>query len=314
MKNKFPIVWQLSVTQFSKKTLVKGVLLLEAPFAYDKKIGNARNLINVFKSYFIRVYANKTILIRMDGHSITTTTDRHGSFSIFIDSLINEIPQIRIPESDFPLRILQTYPIIFQHSESKIDVISDIDDTIIVSHSANFIKRIGTLALKAPHNRKSISPSSSLLNAFEKKGASVFYISKSESNLFGLLTSYIVHNSLPKGSLFLTPYLKLSQLLNSKKGVDYKFNNIRLIMDNNEDKKYILIGDDSQKDIDVYLRIIAAFPNRILKVYIRQTRSKISHSQQQKWEQLESSTVASHYFRNETENEVIKDIEQLLNN
>jgi len=85
-------------------------------------------------------------------------------------------------------------------------------------------------------------------------------------------------------------------------------------MDNNEDKKYILIGDDSQKDIDVYLRIIAAFPNRILKVYIRQTRSKISHSQQQKWEQLESSTVASHYFRNETENEVIKDIEQLLNN
>ena len=312
-KKHSPIVWQLSVLQLDKKTLISGVLLTKPPFSYYKQIGNIRNFINVFKSYFVGVYANKELTIIFKEHCISLKTDGHGSFSTVIDFLIDDIPEVAIPERTSPLRIVQSYPIVFPYCTGKIDVISDIDDTIIVSHSSSLFKRIATLAFKAPHNRKSIPFSSSLLNNFEKEGASVFYISKSESNLFGILTAYIHLNSLPQGKLFLTPYLKMSQLLNSKKGVDYKYNNIRLIIENEEEKKFILIGDDSQKDIEVYLRIVEEYPNRIMKVYIRQTKSTLSSSQKRSWSKLNSSTVPFLYFRDEMDQEVLNDIEQLLN-
>jgi len=308
-----PIVWQLSVLQLDKKTLVSGVLLTRAPFAYDKRISNIRNFINVLKSYFIGVYAEKELFIVSKEHRISAKTNPYGGFSVVVDSLVDDIPEIILPGSTSPLRIIQNYPIIFPYSSHTIDVISDIDDTIIVSHSSNLFKRIKTLAFKAPHKRKSISSSSSLLNAFVKNGASVIYVSKSESNLFGLLAAYIDYNALPQGCLFLTSYLKIRQLFESKKGLDYKLDNIRFILENTYQKKYILIGDDSQKDIEVFLRVVEQFPERILKVYIRQTKNTLSQSQKQKWDQLSSLRVASLLYRNESENEVIKDVQQLLN-
>jgi len=286
--------------------------LNRAPFVYDKRISNTINLVNVLKSYFISVYADKELTIAYKEHRISVRTNHYGGFSTVVDFIMDDVPELFHPASTIPLRIIQNYPIIFPYSSHTVDVISDIDDTIIVSHSSNLFKRIGTLVFRAPHKRKSIKLSSSLLNTFVKNGASVIYVSKSESNLFGLLTAYIDYNSLPQGCLILTSFLKLQQLFKSKKGVDYKLDNIRFILENTYQKKYVLIGDDSQKDIDVFLRVVEQFPERILKVYIRQTKNSLSKSQKKNWEKLKSSKVASLYYRNESETQVIKDVEQLL--
>ena len=308
------IVWQISAVHLNKSTLLSGVLLKGAPFAYDKQIGSFKNLLKVGKSYFIDVCAHQEITITTNNKSINTSTDVFGSFLIVLDFLLKDEIIIKIVPNNKPLKILQTYPVIFQNTDGPFDVISDIDDTIIVSYTADFFKRVGTLAFTAPRKRKPIDFTHNLLKEFEKQDSRVFYVSKSESNFFGTLTSFIEYNKLPKGQLILTPYLKFAQLLNPKKKHNFKINHIQLILENSGNKKFVLFGDDSQRDMEIYSEIAGKFPERILKIYIRQTKKKVLLYQKRMLEKLKSTGVRVHYFKADSDVDVVKEMEQLKNN
>ncbi len=312
--NSIPVVWQISICHLTNnRTLFRGVLLNKAPFKYDKKIGALRNLVKVIKSYFISVYANKDISITSNGETIKVTTDTHGSFQIIVEFQHNGALKIYAEGQNEPLKQLQSYPTTFHETNSAFDVISDIDDTIIVSYTADLFKRIGTLAFKTPHKRKVIEFTQKIFAEFKKLDARLFYVSKSESNLFGMLTAFIEHNNLPKGPLFLTPYLKLYQLVNPKKEVNFKIDRIRFLIKNTHNKKYVLFGDDSQGDIEIYTAIAMDFPQRILKIYIRQTKSKILLKQKRMMENLESTGVPINYFRSDDNLQVSNELTQLKN-
>ncbi len=299
-KNKnIPVVWQLTVVHFNEKTLIRGVLLKTHPSVYKTPTSWFSNLKQVIQSYFAKIDSGRPISIIADTQSILTKTDEHGGFSIIVNFLVNDI-RILVAESEQPLRIVQPYPIIFERTKSTYDVISDLDDTVLISHTADILKRIGTLAFTAPQKRKTIAFTQRILKAFSQYEARVHYVSKSEYNLFGLLSSFITHKKLPQGPLLLTPYLSFSQLLHSKKGYDFKLNQIRTILENTKDKRFILLGDDSQKDMEVYTKIINEFPEKILKVYIRQTKAKILLRQKTDWEKLTSTGVPAVYFTDET--------------
>ena len=308
---KIPVVWQLSALHINKRTLINGVLLTGIPYSYRKKQRGFRNLIKIIKSYFISTYSNKEITIRSNGETINTVTDNNGSFRIVTNSLHKGEIKINILSKDKPLRILQEYPIIIENTNSVIDVISDIDDTIIISYTADFLKRISTLLFKAPNKREVIGFTQKMFDEFKKLDARVFYVSKSESNLFGFLTAFIEHNQLPKGVLFLTPYLKFCKLINSKKGIDFKIDNIRFLIENTSPKNYVLFGDDSQRDMEIYYSITKEFPHRILKIYIRQTKAKIVLNQKRMRENLKSLGVPIKHFKSDDDLEVSDELIKL---
>ena len=312
--NSTPVVWQISICHLvNNRTLFRGVILNKAPFKYDKKINALRNLVKVIKSYFISVYANKDISMISHGKTIKATTDTHGSFQIIAEFQHIGALKIYTEGQNKSLKQLQSYPTTFRETNSAFDVISDIDDTIIVSYTADLLKRIATLAFKTPHKRKVIEFTQKMFTEFKKQDARIFYVSKSESNLFGMLTAFIELNNLPKGALFLTPYLKLFQLLNPKKEVNFKIDRIRFLIKNTGDKKYVLFGDDSQRDIEIYTAIAIDFPQRILKIYIRQTKSKILLKQKRMMENLESTGVPINYFRSDDNLHVAQEMTQLKN-
>ena len=154
--NNIPIVWQISALHLTaERTLFSGVILNNSPFTYDAKIGVIRNLIKVIKSYFIRAYANKEISITSNGSTINTNTDSHGGFQVIFGFQHNGEVKINITGLDKPLRILQTYPISFHNTNSPFDVISDIDDTIIISYTSDFFKRVGGTHSYASPKKKS---------------------------------------------------------------------------------------------------------------------------------------------------------------
>ena len=308
-----PFVWQLSVLELVDKTLISGVVVFSLPFAHDRKTGYFKNFIRSISSYFIKAYAVKVISIKFNGRSITTQTNSRGSFRVVIDEeVVNESVKINT-SSGKDIEIVQAYPIVFKKASGKIDVISDVDDTIVVSYTKNVLKRIGSILFTPPRKRKPIGFTQSLFNCFEKKKARVHYISKSESNLFAMLTSIIQHNQLPLGNLILTPYLKFAQLFNSKKGRDYKLNHITFILNHTQDKKYILIGDDSQKDMEVYATIVERFPERVLKVYIRQTKSRVKTYQKMMLDNLKATGIDYVYFNDDTALDAEAEYETLLN-
>jgi phosphatidate phosphatase APP1 len=127
-----------------------------------------------------------------------------------------------------------------------------------------------------------------------------------------MITTFIEHSGLPKGSLILTSYLKLIQLLNPKKGRNYKLDNIRFIIENSGKKLFVLLGDDSQRDMEVYTEIAKEFPQRILKVYIRQTGFKLKKRQKEMWQKLEQTGINVKYFNSDDEVNEQDEIKQLI--
>ena len=292
-----PVVWQLSIIQFHDKTLVSGVILQKKPSLYSKKVGRLKNLIKVAGSYFTPVASNLPLEIRFDKQFFQTKTSARGSFSLLLDTTQQQVPEIRLANNGAPLKIVQHYPVLMDQTSSLFDVISDIDDTILRSYSTNALRRIQTLTLTSPYKRKVIGYTRSLFEHFSTQKARVFYVSKSESNLFNLLTSYIRFNGFPEGSMFLTSYLSIFTLFRPGKGRDYKINHIRFIIRNSGDKKFYLLGDDSQRDMEIYLSAADEFPGRIANVFIRQTRSHKSKKQKKMWKQLKQHVPGAVYYR-----------------
>jgi phosphatidate phosphatase APP1 len=207
-----------------------------------------------------------------------------------------------------PLEFVQHYPVIFSDTSGPYDVISDIDDTIMVSYTADFLKRITTVAFNSAQRRRTISYTYHLFKALEKQDSRMFYVSKSESNLFGMISTFLIYHKLPKGDIFLTPYLKFNQLFSSKKGKSYKEETISFIIKNSS-KKFILVGDDSQKDMNAYTTVAMGFPDRIYKIYIRQTKRLRSKRQLEKWQELKSTGANIIYFN---KNDVFDEISLII--
>lgn len=292
-----PVIWQLSIIQFHEKTLVSGVLLKKTPSLYSRKVGRFRNLLKVGGSYFIHAVAGRKVNIRFGDKVYHTKTTGRGSFNLVLENHETQSPKITLEGNDEPLEIIQEFPVMLQKTKSRFDVISDIDDTILRSYSSDAFRRITTLALTSPYKRKVIGFTRSLFERFSTQEARVFYVSKSESNLFNLLTSYIRFNEFPEGAMFLTSYLSLLNLFNPHKGHDYKLNHIRFIIRNSGDKQFYLLGDDGQRDMEIYLAVASEFPGRIANVFIRQTRSKRSSKQVEMWEQLKQKVPEAVYYQ-----------------
>jgi phosphatidate phosphatase APP1 len=306
-------IWQLSILTLSSKTIINGVVL-KAKYPGNKKRKRIfKNLINLLNSYAKTTLKNSELTIQLNNNEFRTTTNSHGAFNIELDFTLEEKPEISILHQDENLKIIQDYPVFFRNTDANLNVISDIDDTILISHTANIIKRIGVMSLITPEKRRTIEFTQKLLTLLNRSSCNVFYISKSESNLFRILHTFIIINQLPKGILLLTPYLNFKQLLKGKKENDFKLKNIQFILENSTDKKFILLGDDTQKDMEVYTKIVKMYPSKIARIYIRQTNKNTNDRKRLLWENLKKTFSDSVYFNKNTDIDIeSKHIENLI--
>lgn len=154
--------------------------------------------------------------------------------------------------------------------------ISDIDDTFLISHSANLRKRMFVLLTENAHSRKPFdgvvrhykllaraSTTSPELNPF-------FYVSSSEWNLFDYIDEFSRKNELPRGIFLLNQLKTFKEIWKTGQNKHAtKFMRIARIMEKFPDQKFILLGDDSQEDPVIYASVAEHFPGQIRAVYLR---------------------------------------------
>ena len=292
------IVWYLSSVEFSNKTHVSGVLLKKRPSISS---GNSpfRNALMIIDSYFNTACSKRNIVVKLKNESISIKTDSQGGFQVTFDFCSDQDVAIFEETGSTSLEVIQNYPIRFKNSESAVSVISDIDDSIMVSYTKTKVRRFLTTLLKPSHQRKVIPFTQELYQIYKQNGARFFYVSKSECNLMPTLSNFIAHNGFPKGNLFLTPYLSFWKLISSSKDKNFKIKIISDIIENSPKQDFVLIGDDSQQDMEIYTKIVQTYPSNIKKVYIRQTQNKLNRKKMQRWESLKETGIDAYYFKPE---------------
>lgn len=169
--------------------------------------------------------------------------------------------------------------VLLSQIENQFGVITDIDDTLLISHSTNFRKKLKLMLFKNAKTRMPFDGVTSFYKALQKGSTGnhhnpFFYVSSSEWNLYDLLVDFCDHHGLPKGPFLLRDAkIELSKIWKAGTGNhNHKLEKIRHILQLHEEKEFILIGDSGQQDAEIYCQIARENPGLIKTIYIRDVR------------------------------------------
>lgn len=149
-----------------------------------------------------------------------------------------------------------------------ISVISDIDDT--VKHSAitsgakemfrnTFVRELGDLTIEGV---------SDWYQQLAKRGVGFHYVSNAPWQLYPLLEKYFKMVGLPPGSFHLKQYTGMLQGI-FEPTAERKRGSLEQILRDFPGRKFILVGDSGEADLEVYTDIVLANPGRIMGIFIR---------------------------------------------
>jgi phosphatidate phosphatase APP1 len=160
--------------------------------------------------------------------------------------------------------------------DSQYVFISDIDDTFLISHSANMRKRLYVLFTQNARSRKPFEGVVRHYQLLAQSGATAesanpfFYVSSSEWNLYEYILEFASVNNIPRGVFLLSQLKRFSQLLKTgQNNHGTKFTRIVRIMQAFPKQRVVLLGDSSQQDPYIYEAIVKHFPKQVHAVYIR---------------------------------------------
>ncbi len=269
-------------TSFITRThlYVKGRILKDSPLLIKPTHGIFSSLIYMVIRAFSREIKFLPVQCVISDVTYDVMTDDEGYFEIYenieaqnLKAGIIEISanyKRRSNKIDAPIDDLS--------SEVPIGIISDIDDTIMVTGVKSFFKIkviLNTLFLN-PFRRKPIEAAADafhlISNQVEGKGP-VIYLSNSPWNLFVYLNTFLEFNGFPEGRLILRDMGW--QLLRSKTIAQRnKFIEVEKLLIAFSDTNFILIGDTGELDFDIYKMIEEKYPERIEQVILNRAGNR----------------------------------------
>jgi phosphatidate phosphatase APP1 len=254
----------------------KGLTKVKKPYTYSV----LSNIGSIAKLYFIKPLPFARVRLQWDDQSIYTTADKNGFFELQWSS-VTSTPAgwtpvtVHLQDNDGKDTISGNGKIFIPHI-TQYGFISDIDDTVLVSHSGRTGKKITTLFTTDPLKRKAFSDVVAFYQRLALSHTTTdvpnpfFYVSSSEWNLYDYLTGFFRRNLLPEGSFLLSAFKRWSQIgkIGNTKHHGKKTRADR-ILEVFSNQRFVLIGDNSQKDPIIYTQIANEHPERIHAIYLR---------------------------------------------
>lgn len=294
----------------NEKLMIMGHVFKSSPFprkSYSHSIwSNTKALIKLFMAV---PYEGATVNLNWGTQNLSTQTNSEGFFKLEWQ------PEQKISSGWHPIEVTAVTTDgatakgqgkILVPAASKYTYISDIDDTFLISHSSNMLKRLRQLFTKNPQTRKpfeDVARHYQLLSGMSKGSANpFFYVSSSEWNLYEYIKEFCRAHKLPEGVFLLSTLRRWHELLSTGQGKhETKYTRICNIIKTFPNRKYILLGDDTQKDPEIYTSISKAHPENIIGVYIRRVKKSHFKQTQSMLSSIEQMGIATCYYEHSTE-------------
>lgn len=246
-----------------------------------------RNLWNSFKRLESDEKASEKVIVKWSNGQQTLISDNEGYVTLNrpYEPAFNDADNAWIP---LTYQLIQNDEVSFETTSTilkpgeniEFGVISDLDDTILITGVTSFLKwRLVINSLfRGSHSRKAFDGAAHFYQSL-KKGSSgkadnpFFYLSNSPWNLFEYLNNFLSRNEFPKGVLLMRDF-GLEHWRKKTLVQKNKYLKVKHLLETYPNMKFILIGDAGEHDTDIYLSIAKEFPSRILAIYIRSVSSK----------------------------------------
>jgi phosphatidate phosphatase APP1 len=269
----------------AKEFYLKGRVLTERE---EPRLENARPWHNLLATYrrFNSVEVPKAVVrVTAGAETMDVLTDKDGYFELHIKNDNPNAPLAAGPWREIQFELLepkleQKEPLISKgfaltpSASARVGIISDIDDTIILSHATSLLKAAYTTVMQNARGRVAFPGVGAFYRALQKgtnegEWNPIFYVSSGPWNLYDLLIDFMQVNEIPLGPIMLQDYGVDEKKLLSASHRDHKMAQIRKLLETYPDLPFILIGDSGQHDPEIYRKVLEEVPARIRAIYIR---------------------------------------------
>ncbi len=241
-----------------------------------------RNLINTLKRVVSDPVAGARVAVSAGGTQSEIVADNEGFFRGWIDlrSIPSEEPwrevdlRLIAPLREHQPDVRAKAPVRLPQASATFGVISDLDDTVIQSRISNFLLAVRTVMLGNARTRLPFPGVAAFYQALQRGGDGsrhnpIFYVSSSPWNIYDIIADFMGLQNIPVGPILLRNWDIELSALSSNRLRGHKEPLIREILDLYPRLPFVLIGDNSQKDPEIYRSILDNYPGRILAIYIR---------------------------------------------
>lgn len=160
---------------------------------------------------------------------------------------------------------------------ARFGVISDMDDTVLQSEVTSFLRAARMVLLENSRTRLPFPGVAAFYRALQAAGPGgdvdaaaggnpIFYVSSSPWNLYDVIADFLDAQAIPAGPLLLRDW-DLGPSLRSNKG--HKLARIREVFATYPRLPFLLVGDSTQEDPEIYGALAREHPGRVLAIYIR---------------------------------------------
>lgn len=239
------------------------------------------------KAMYKRYTSNETPRVQLrlsfQGHSTLIQTDREGYFSLHLKNRQTYTPghewqDVKIELLDKIIKdqglVSATGQVLVSGTGNSMGIISDVDDTILVSRATSIYKKLRLMLFKNARTRLPFEGVAAFYRALYQgvepgKITPIFYVSSSSWKLFDLLQDFCRVQGIPKGPFLLRDSRMDQFKLITSMHEGHKLMQVKRIMEMYPYKQFILIGDSGQKDPEIYTEITRRYPGRVKTIYIR---------------------------------------------
>ncbi len=165
----------------------------------------------------------------------------------------------------------QPAPVRVVGADEHLGIISDIDDTVLVTALPRPLLAFWNTFVRPEESRTPVPGMAELYDALRAQtpDAFVVYVSTGAWNVAPALRRFMARRGFPEGPMLLTDWGPTPEGW-FRSGLDHKRLTLRRLVDDLPQLRWVLVGDDGQHDPQLYDELVWARPDDVRLVVVRQ--------------------------------------------
>ncbi|HUO86531.1 MAG TPA: phosphatase domain-containing protein [Thermoanaerobaculia bacterium] len=244
-----------------------------------------KNVVNTWRRLASDEVPGARVALRLGERTVEATSDEEGYFSFLLPApsglgagwyeMPIEIVAVpaglagRARRGGTRLRVL-TPP-----ADARFAVASDLDDTVLETGVTSKLVLARNVFLRNAYSRVPFPGVVAFYRALAGRavdgtGNPLFYVSASPWNLYDLVAHFLALQGLPEGPLLLRDLGLDASGLVLRSTAEHKLSHLARLLATYPGLSWILIGDSTELDPEIYAELIRRHPGRVLAVYLRE--------------------------------------------